>query len=219
MKKRLYGLAAGVLFLLVSSGASATSLLVNGQFDEDLGLTGTSWNVYSSIPGWFKGDGTAGIEVQRNSVVTAQSGDQYVELDSNGGDDTNSSMYQTVFLDAGEYTLDWWYHARTNNGDDDNGIKTYLTNLSNTWTSDIYLVSSKASDPGQSDVWEQISWTFTIASSDTYNLWFAAYGLDNTLGGFVDSVSLTATEVPEPTTMLLFGAGLAGLFGVSRRKK
>jgi hypothetical protein len=217
MKKKLYGLTAGVLFWMIASSASATPLLVNGDFDDDMGLTGTAWKVYDSILGWTKGDGTSGIEVQQNTIVTAQSGDQYVELDSNGGVDTNSSMYQTVFLDAGEYTLDWWYHARTNNGSDDNGIEAYLSDLNNVWTFNIGSVSSKASE--QSDVWEQISWTFTITSSDTYNLWFAAYGLDNSLGGFVDSVSLTATEVPEPATMFLFGAGLAGLFGVTRRKK
>jgi hypothetical protein len=215
MKKKLYGLTAGVLFLMISSSASATPLLVNGDFDEGVGLSGTDWKVYDSILGWTKGDGTAGIEVQHNTIVTAQSGDQYIELDSNGGEDTNSSMYQTLYFAAGEYTLDWWYHARTNTSDD-NGIKAYLSDLSNTWILDIDSVSKIEV---QTNGWEQMSWTFTIADSDTYNLWFAAYGLDNTFGGFIDSVSLTYAEVPEPATMLLFGAGLAGLFGVTRRKK
>ena len=35
----------------------------------------------------------------------------------------------------------------------------------------------------------------------------------------VDNIEYTAAPVPEPSTILLFGAGIAGLIGLNRRKK
>lgn len=214
MKKTLSFLAAG-LFCLAFSNAAQATLLTNGGFDDEIGLTGSGWNVYASLPGWTKGADTAGIEVQRGTIVPADSFAQYVELDSHGGANTNSSMFQSIFLTAGSYVLDWMYHARTNNGNDDNGIKAYVTDANG---SEIYSGSiSKTYNQQQPDIWEQVSWTFTIGDADTYKLWFAAFGEDNSLGGFIDSVSLT--PVPEPATILLFGAGLAGVAGLRRKKE
>ena len=48
-------------------------------------------------------------------------------------------------------------------------------------------------------------------------LMFAATGYSNSLGGFVDNVSLTA--VPEPGTLALFGLGLMGLVLARRQQK
>lgn len=54
-----------------------------------------------------------------------------------------------------------------------------------------------------------------VATAETMFLSFGATGLDNTLGGFIDNVSLTA--VPEPGTLALFAIGAAGLL-VGRRR-
>ena len=54
--------------------APSYALLINADFDFDIGLTGTQWAVFDSIPGWAKTTGP-GIEVQRNTVATAFSGD------------------------------------------------------------------------------------------------------------------------------------------------
>lgn len=199
---------------MACSNASQATLLINGGFDDDILLTGTDWKVYDNIPGWSKGERTAGIEVQRGTIVPADSFAQYVELDSHGGTATNSSMFQSVFLTAGSYVLDWMYHARTNNGDNDNGIKTYVTDVNG---SELFSDSiSKTYNEQQPEIWEQVSWTFTIGAAATYKVWFAAFGKENSLGGFIDSVSLTA--VPEPATALLFAAGIAGVAGLRRKK-
>ncbi len=210
MKKLLFGILC--IFLMASMASTSSALpLVNGNFDtpdSNLPQVEGQWAVYDSIIGWTKGVGTSGIEIQYNTVVGAYSPNYYVELDSHGGDDTNSSMFQDVFLTAGTYELSFWYHARTNNDDDDNGIAAFIGDTF------INAVSKKTNE--QLAVWEEINWTFEVGVDDTYALILTAWGDDNTLGGFVDSVSLN--PVPEPATMMLLGLGLLSLAGISRKK-
>lgn len=210
MKKFLLGLLCVFLITSVTSTSSALPL-VNGNFDDDTGisLSPGSWDVYDSIVGWETGAGT-GIEIQYDTIVDSHTSNYYVELDSHGGTNTNSSMFQSVFLTAGSYELSFWYHARTNL-DDDNGIEALIDGSS------IGLVTKKLNE--MVSVWEQINWAFTVDIDTDYELMFRAFGKDNSYGGFIDSVSLSSTPVPEPATMLLFCLGLLGLVGVSRRKQ
>lgn len=217
--KKSFTLLATSIFLLAFLGTSNATLLVNGDFDDEtIGLTGGQSAVFDSIPGWTKDSNTEGIEVHRNTIVTADSLTQYVELDST----KNSSMYQALNLFSGEYALDWMYHARTNDNGNDNGIKFFVYDAGNTA---IYDNSISKKTEEQASVWEQVSWTFSIPEYAIYTLRFAAYGKNNSLGGFIDSVTLTSltpepepgpTPNPEPATMLLFGLGILGLAGVTR---
>jgi|GEM_PF-2075299 len=239
MKRNLLAVVTVSLFVLVVS-SKAEAMLDNGGFDSlassehgkiygytQGNMPGGAWDVYDSVPGWKSGSGTAGIEIQKNlRPVKAHSGNFYVELDSHrrgGGSNTNSSMYQTVSLDTGSYNLGWYYHARSD-AMNDNGIKAFLKDSSGGIT-DIGDVNKTNSE--QTALWENIDWTFSIASAGEYELWFEAFGTDNTIGGLIDSVTLLSSSmsssapapVPEPATMLLFGTGLACLAGVARRKK
>ena len=47
---------------------------------------------------------------------------------------------------------------------------------------------------------------------------FGYYSSNNATGDFVDLEIRGSNPVPEPATMLLFGAGLAGLAGIRRNK-
>lgn len=197
-----------IAFASAATFANA-NLLTNGDFEANVGLSGTSWGVYQSIDGWNKFDGP-GIEIQRNTVVAAQSGNQYVELDSH----YNSSMYQIVsgLNVGGAYELNFWYHARTNNGYNDNGIAVYWGEY---LPGDVALSIDhlkQVNTPGWIEQTVKL-----IASAETMYLMFAATGYSNSLGGFVDNVSLTA--VPEPGTLALFGLGLMGLVLARRQQK
>lgn len=197
-----------IAFASAASFANA-NLLTNGDFEANVGLSGTNWGVYQSIDGWNKFDGP-GIEVQRNTVIAAQSGNQYVELDSH----YNSSMYQEIggLTVGGAYELSFWYHARTNNGYNDNGINVYWGDY---LPGDVAVSIDglrQVNTPGWIEQTVKL-----VASAETMFLMFAATGYSNSLGGFVDNVSLTA--VPEPGTLALFGLGLMGLVLARRQQK
>lgn len=194
---------------LFSAAVASANVIVNGDFEDDVGLSGTAWNVFNSINGWSTLSGP-GIEVQHNTIVTAQSGDQYVELDSYG----NSAMSQSISgLTAGQsYDLSFWFHARTNNGSNDNGIDVYWGD-SAPGTLELSIVDAIFSD--FTSGWQEFTLNL-IASASTMYLTFSAAGWNNSLGGFVDNVSMTAS-VPEPGSLALLAIGLLGL-ALGRRR-
>ncbi|MFH2058191.1 MAG: PEP-CTERM sorting domain-containing protein [Pseudomonadota bacterium] len=217
-----------LLAVLILSFASTVhaSMLTNGDFE--LSATGNgsvfnntwdgrNWNVWDSLPGWTTANGP-GIEVQRSGVVTRSlSGGHHVELDSHGGRDTNTTMYQTVYLTPGDYNLSFGYFARTNNLNDDNGIFAGIADSidPSNFSSFYGTISKTRRDMG--NTWEEINWSFAIADAADYNLTFGAYGLDNSLGGLIDNISLNPSPVPEPATIMLFGIGLLVITGMARK--
>ncbi|ARU58037.1 PEP anchor domain-containing protein [Oleiphilus messinensis] len=210
MKKLL--LACGLVSVLASQ-AQAT-LITNGDF-ENLQLSGNSWGVFSSIPGWQTTLGS-GIEVQRNTIVQAQSGQQYVELDAYN----NSAITQGIDTLLGEtYLLSFYYMPRTNNGNNDNGLGVFWDNFDKDYSN--FDPSHEVFQIEDITHLQQPSWTqFTLeltATSDFMALSFGGQGANNSLGAFIDNVELTHV-VPEPGTLALIGLGIAGI-GLSMRKK
>ncbi len=125
MKKTLLtGLACG-MFVIGMTGAANATLITNGSFEDPVT---SGWKVYDNILGWTTIGGT-GIEIQHNGVisgVTAHAGNQYVELDSHGGDDTNSTMAQSIDTVLGQtYDISFAYRNRPNTADASNGIEVY----------------------------------------------------------------------------------------------
>lgn len=239
---KFLGAACVATGLAVSGGPVQAEVLTNGGFDQKAdivgnfgsnlnNLTGTStssWDVFASIPGWTSLTGTAGIEVQSAGTIplAPQSGDYYVELDSDRGSAsgaTNSGMYQSVSLSAGLYVLEFYYSPRVsgNPGETnriDFGLATDYATAGAQAGPFSSFVSGPSVGPPTTSVgsWTLISAMFNV-SGGSYDLWFEATGADDSLGGFIDSVSLSV--VPAPLGIVLLPFGFAALHLIGRRRR
>ena len=200
-------LATGVL---LSLPAHAATIVQNGSFEDfnTAGLNGSGWGVFTSIPGWTRISG-AGIEIETNptlSTIDAHDGRAYVELDSHN----NSAMAQSVALGVGRYELTFWYSPRRNTVDD-NGIDYSIAGISGT-------ISGPSTNPFTAvGLWTEITTVFTVGVAGTYNLVFGASGANNSYGGLIDSVSISAVPVPAAGFMILGAFG--GLAALRRRRR
>lgn len=223
-------MAATIAGTVLFGATAANALVVNGDFEDtttldptglvkgnklsNLATTGSSWDVFSEISGWKTTSG-AGIEVQTNrtlSTIDAHSGQHYIELDSHPRANSNSSMSQELSLGAGTYELSFWYSPR-NNDASSNGIEYSISDD---------LVNGFITGPGASPVtsvgvWTLVKSLFKVETAGDYLLTFAATGRQNTLGGFVDTVNVTAVPVPAAGLLLPVGVALIGF--ASRRRK
>ena len=189
--------------VLAASFGGANAALVNGSFDDQVQNPG-SWGVYQSLPGWTTTSGS-GIELRNAVAGNSFDGGNYVELDSYN----NSSMSQAVTTTAGAlYTLSFAYSARE-------GIAYASNPIQALWNGSSVATVSADGTAQSGNVWNIYSYTVTGTGHDT--LTFAALGTNDTLGGSLDAVSLTAA-VPEPSTWALMLGGM-GLIGFSLRRR
>ena len=201
MKKLLLAVALAASF----GAAHAGNLVVDGSFEDQVQAAG-SWSVYSAINGWTTVSGS-GIELRNDVAGTAYDGVNFVELDSY----SNSAMAQTLTTVAGStYDLSFAYSARP-------GVITGSNPIQVLWNGiGITTVTANGSNLSDND-WHVFNYTVTGTGSDT--LTFRAIGVNDSLGGSLDAVTVTAA-VPEPSTyaMMFLGLGLIGA-SLSRRRK
>ncbi len=215
--------AAGAATLAVAGPASAAPIFFDSFEAPDV----ADWAVFA-VAGdgadWTTEFGT-GIEIQDESlgITDAYDGEQYVELDSDfdrGGDagasGTNSGMGAMIpFVEGKTYEISFAYKPRTDVADD-NIIALYaLTYGGGGGVSGDLLLTVNETTSTLSD-WMVYSVTYT-ALAGVNGIGFAAEGLETSLGGFIDAVSVS--EVPLPAALPLFLAGVAGFGFAGRRKR
>jgi len=194
----------------VNASTVGGNYVVNGDFEDTTGLSFNSrgWNQFASIPGWDTYR-NRGIEVQSDATlgyIDAESGDYYVELDTN----RNNTIFQDIYLEAGEYRLTFQYSPRTTSTID-NDMKYFVGSaLSGN------IVGAPSEDYPRGE-WTEVTERFTVAVGDTYRLRFKATGTSNSLGALVDTVSIAAVPLPASALMLLAGVGAIG--AMKRRRK
>ena len=219
-------LAAGTVLTLCLAGQAEAGVVVFAD-DFESTVNTRNWQVYQDVSSgqWATTQGT-GIEVQTSgTVVAAQSGNQYIELDSSrsrgGAGDaslTNSAMTVTLTdLDAGDYLLNYFYQPRTNTADD-NIIGVYFDEGDDPLFSTLVDTANGVGADG----WVERSVSLSVAEQGAMRqISFRAEGIQNSLGGFVDTVSLSYMgnpgSVPEPLGLAFIG--LAGLGFAGRRRR
>ncbi|KKJ75916.1 hypothetical protein WH95_16140 [Kiloniella litopenaei] len=162
-------------------------LITNGSFETNP-MNGNGWGTFEAIQGWTNGSGNP-FEVQKGNIggIAPKEGNSKVELDGHNGPDSNATLEQIVDgTDVGEdYVLTFWYAPRPNDGQADSSSFKVL------WGDQEVIVKNSAD---ANDGWQKV--TVVVAGTGVpTNLTFLGTGQENTLGAYIDGVSLMAAHV------------------------
>jgi hypothetical protein len=143
------------------------------------------WGVFKTFGDW-KSDIGDGIEIQPSG-----GGQQIVELDSNN----NSNMYQNLKAYTGtSYTLTFDYSPRPTPGGyphvpEENTIEVYVDN--------VLKGSYSGVTAGAATEFSRKTINFTATHDGDVRVEFRAAGINDSVGGLIDNISLKANEVPK----------------------
>ncbi len=199
----------GLVLAIAGPAALADNIVINGSFEQNAVTAQSGWDIFTTLPGWKLARGPS-IELQRNvRGWAAADGQQYLELDTDidgplgsmsfsGDEDASSAVYQDVATTPGEqYELRFAFSPRPGVAGNDLEVK----------FDDIVIDTLTADGSSLSNTdWQYFTYTVT-ATSDSTRLEFGDVGPSDSLGTFIDNVSLVAI-VPEPAGLLLLTGGV-----------
>jgi len=193
-------LCLAVLCLTAPSLARASDLVANGNFDLNSPPNQTAPVDWTLTPA----AGGSDFLVEPGPGYGAYSAPNSANFGAvSSEDDELSQILSTVAGDS--YTLSFYLaHDTTDSAND----------FSASWNGSDVLSLVDASAFGYTQ------YTYTVAATSSSTT-LAFYGRENPSWYDLDNVSVTGqagSAVPEPSSLLLLGSGLAGLAGLARRK-
>ena len=177
--------------------------ITNGGFEDPNVVFGGA-EFFPSIPGWTQ-VGRNGIEVQNHVAGDPQEGDQFVEMDALS---TNSAMISDTFgtIVGAPYLLTFYYSDRPGVPDFSNGIFGSVGGMP-------FVVPGGTG--GANTAWVKYQIPFFGTGSD--QIFFAAGGVSDGLGGYLDNVSVASSVPDGGTTAAMLGMAMASLALIRRK--
>ncbi|NWH08024.1 MAG: choice-of-anchor C family protein [Alphaproteobacteria bacterium] len=210
---RISALVATAGLLFASATAANAAAFTNGDFEKGIDLPPGGFATVmggdsSSIKGWT----VIGNSVDYvDGYWQAGSGERSIDLNGMGA----GGLSQTFDVVTGTEYMVRFLMSGNPDGADTQFLKASVNSGANSSIAVFAWPSSAANTRADMD-WTEVFFTFTAGSSSA-TLTFESFFTSGFFGAAIDNVSVVA--VPLPMALPLFGAGLAALGLVSRRRK